>query len=153
MPTTPEESKKIISISKEYLSQDKLIELFTRLDEEVGKTSFNDSVKQSLAAMRILVDPPFHPSRYLKTALVMVVILHMLLIVGIVVSFIILPFFTPWYIALPLCTFIWFFSTSRIDCKITNLENSIREKLRMKKIGGFLGHYLLRPIKKKYAKK
>jgi hypothetical protein len=73
----------------------------------------------------------------------------MLLVFGMVASFFILPFMEPPWVSLPLCVFIWYFSTSRIECKLTALENNLRGRLGMKKIGGFVGHYFIRPFKKK----
>jgi hypothetical protein len=86
---------------------------------------------------------------WVRPALWLLVALHTMLVFGIVASFFILPFYEPWYVALPLCTFIWFFSTSRIECKLTALENELRGRLGMKKIGGFVGHYFFRPFKRK----
>jgi hypothetical protein len=78
---------------------------------------------------------------------------HIALVIGVLAAFFVLPFYEPWYVALPLMTFIWFFSTTRVECKLTNAENELRGKLGMKKIGGFVGHYFIRPIKKIKRKK
>ena len=56
MPTTQEEAAKIIEISQEFMSFDKLAELYKRLDEEVGKKSDNDSLKTSLQMMRAFME-------------------------------------------------------------------------------------------------
>ena len=82
----------------------------------------------------------------LNTAFILIVTLHMILVIGIVTSFLVLPFKEPWYTALPLMVFIWFFSTSNVKCKLTMLENHIRKKIGKKRIGGFVGHYILKPI-------
>lgn len=149
MPTTRDEAKRIVSISEEYISYDKLVQLFIRLDDEVGKKTTNDSLKQSLAMMRVLVDPPLAPPPFwLKPALWLLVTVHYLLVIGIILSFLILPFAAPWYIALPLCAFIWFFASSRVECKLTDLENEMRRKLGMRRIGGFVGHYFIKPVKR-----
>lgn len=149
MPTTQDEATRILAITQEYLPLEKMTELFTRLDEEVGKTTTNDSLKQSLMMMRALVTPKKPPSIWMWMAFYVLVFIHIILVLGIVISFFTLPFFAPWYVALPLCTFIWFFSTTKnIGCKLTELENHLRVKLGLKKIGGFVGHYFLRPAKK-----
>lgn len=142
-----DEAQKIITLSQKHLSLEKTKELFIALDEEVGKTSSNQSVKELLEAARLIVDPPLIVPFYLWFAFVGLVVVHMLLVIGIVASFFILPFYMPWYVALPTMVFIWFFSTSKIDCKLTNLENDIRVKLGMKRIGGFVGNYVLKPAR------
>ena len=35
-----------------------------------------------------------------------------------------------------------------LDCPLTNLENHLRKKLGMKRIGGFVGHYFIKPIRR-----
>jgi hypothetical protein len=149
MPTSQDEAKRIVEISQEYIPLDKMTQLFIRLDEEVGKHTANDSLKQSLRMMRLLVDPPLAPPPlWLRPAFWLLVAIHFVLVVGMAASFLILPFYAPWYVALPLCAFIWFFATSRVDCKLTDLENLMRRRLGMKRIGGFVGHYMLKPAKK-----
>lgn len=149
MPTTNNEAENILKISKEYILPEEMKKLFIKLDEEVGKTTDNDSLKKSLSMMREMVDiKPIPPKWYLKYFLYSVIIIHFGLVAAVAMSFLILPFKTNWYIALPIMTFIWFFSTNRVDCKITNLENNLRQKLGMPRIGAFVGHYFLKPIKR-----
>tara|TARA_Y100001951_G_scaffold84804_1_gene74409 strand:+ start:60 stop:464 length:405 start_codon:yes stop_codon:yes gene_type:complete len=77
-----------------------------------------------------------------------IVALHMFVIIGNVLAFFISPFLAPWYEALPICSFILLISFSQeLKCPLTRLENSIRVKLGKKRIGGFIGHYFLRPVK------
>ena len=65
--------------------------------------------------------------------------------------------YTPWYIALPLCTFIGVISFSRvIDCPLTRAENKLRRKLGLPQIGGFIKHYFIKPyvrFKSKHKKR
>jgi hypothetical protein len=148
MPTTQEEAATILKISHEYFPAEKLKELFTRLDEEVGKKTENDSLKKSLQMMRMLVDPPMPPPPlWLWGAFYSLVITHFVLVIAEIASFFALPFLADWYIAIPSMTFLFFFTTSRNDCQLTNLENLMRRRLGMKRIGGFVGHYCVRPIK------
>lgn len=154
MPTTRDEAAKIVSISQEYLPLEKMRELFVRLDEEVGKHTDNDSLKQSLRMMRLLVDPPHEPPpAWVSLAFYLLVFFHMAVVLGVVCSFLILPFKSDWYIALPLMTFVFFFATTRVDCQLTNLENKLRQRMGKKKIGGFVGHYFFRPAKYAWARK
>ena len=154
MPTTQEEASKIASLSIEYFPIDKLAELFIKLDDEVGKKTNNDSLKVSLQMMRGLMEShadnikQLPPPNWMFPAFCGLVFVHAMIVIGMAFSFLILPFLAPWYVALPLCTFIWFFSSNQIDCKLTALENNMRRQLGMKRIGGFVGHYFLKPIKK-----
>ena len=76
-----------------------------------------------------------------------VVIIHLILIVVNIVSLLILPFFTPWYIAIPLMTFIVRATFSRDRCILTDLENSIRKSMGLKEIR-FIKNYIMQPSKK-----
>tara|TARA_R100000306_G_scaffold62289_1_gene68232 strand:+ start:2818 stop:3084 length:267 start_codon:yes stop_codon:yes gene_type:complete len=79
----------------------------------------------------------------------LLVIFHMWVVIGNLCSFFVVPFLTPWYIALPICSFIFLVSFSKeIKCPLTNWENAIRMKLGKKKIGGFIGYYVVKPIRK-----
>lgn len=155
MPTTvQEEASRIVSVAQSFIPQEKLTELLIKLDEEIGKKSENDLTKQFLATLRSIVDKPLPPApMWLWTVFYSLVILHILLVTMVFGSFFVLPFLSPWYIAIPCMTFIWFFSTTRVDCQLTNLENFMRKKLGLKKIGGFVGHYFAKPIKLLWQKK
>jgi hypothetical protein len=143
-----DDAAKIVAVCEEFIEKDKLVEFFTKLDEEIGKKTNNESVKKTLSMLRAYITPPETKKPfYLWLAFYSLVTGHLLLVIGIIVAFLILPFCADWYIALPLMTFIFFFSTTRIECQLTNLENVLRQKLGMKRIGGFVGHYIMRPFK------
>ena len=147
MPTIREEATKIVSIIQGY-NQEKTKELIIKLDEEVGKKSEIASVKEFLSHLRKVVDKPLPPpSIWLWVAFYALVTFHILIVSGVTISFFVLPFLAPWYIAIPCMTFVWFFSTTRVDCQLTNLENHLRKELGLKRIGGFVGHYFVKPIK------
>ena len=83
-----------------------------------------------------------------------IVTLHILVVLGNSLAFFITPFLTPWYEALPICSFILLISFSQeLKCPLTRLENSIRVKIGKKRIGGFVGHYFVRPVKSYFGKK
>jgi hypothetical protein len=54
MPTTNVEAQQIAKIVREYISVDVARELFKRLDEEVGAHSDNESLRHSLAMLRLM---------------------------------------------------------------------------------------------------
>lgn len=144
-----DDSLSIVTLALTYLTEEKLTELFIKLDEEIGKKSDNEITKTFLSNLRNVVDKPIPKAPlWLWISFYVLVVLHIILVIGVFSSFFILPIYTSWYIALPVMTFIWFFSTTRVECQLTNLENAIRKKLGMKKIGGFVGFYFMRPIKR-----
>lgn len=77
-----------------------------------------------------------------------VVVIHFVLLIANILAFIILPFVEPWYISIPINTFLFFFVTNPVKCKVTELENYLRQKLGMKRIGGFVSFYIVKPIKR-----
>lgn len=82
-----------------------------------------------------------------KILLYIVIIFHFCILFGNTLAFFILPFKTQWYIACPICSYIVWMTFSRVaDCPITKLENVLRRKLNYKLIGGFIGHYILKPL-------
>ena len=111
----------------------------------------------------------FLPSEPLKNIkLLLVVLLHHAVVIGNFSAFFILAFqgFTPygfpWYVALPLCSFIVLVSFSKVlDCPMTRYENKLRREIGKQEIRGFMKHYIIRPYarfrynlkKKKKAKK
>lgn len=154
MPTSvQEEASRIVSLVQNFIPQEKLTELLIKLDEEIGKKSENETTKQFLSTLRSIVDKPLPPAPlWLWSAFYSLVVFHIILVILVIISFFVLPFLSPWYIAVPCMTFIWFFSTTKVDCQLTNLENFIRKKLGMKRIGGFVGHYFLKPLKLLYLR-
>ncbi len=137
---TNQKALRLLEISKEYLPKDKLKEFIARLDREY---TTNDTFKQSL---KTLLEPPKKP-KWVALVFYTLVVTHFTLVCGVGVSFLLLPFLAPWYIALPLMVFIWFFGTTKVECKLTDTENYLRKQLGMKPIGGFVGHYFRKPTK------
>jgi hypothetical protein len=77
-----------------------------------------------------------------------IIVGHAVVIVGNIVSIFILPFFAPWYIALPIITLLINLMFGATDCPLTRLENRVRRRLGMKEIKYFVGHYFVWPLKK-----
>lgn len=73
----------------------------------------------------------------------LLVFIHIIVVLCNVAAFFVLPFSEPWYVALPLCSFLLLLSFSRDQCPLTRLENKLRRKLGLTPIRGFIGHYLL----------
>lgn len=70
------------------------------------------------------------------------VLFHMFVVIGNLIAFLSLPFLQPWYVALPLCTFIFWISLTRgVECPLTRFENYLRKEMQVKPIKGFMKHY------------
>ena len=86
---------------------------------------------------------------FLKLILLNLIIAHWVVIIGNLLAFLVLPFAEKWYVALPLMSYIGLLTFSAVlDCPITKLENRIRKHIDLPQISGFIGHYLLKPLKK-----
>jgi hypothetical protein len=84
---------------------------------------------------------------WLWPVLVAVIVLHMGLVLSVVASVFMLALKQPWYICVPLCLFVYSYCTSPVKCVLTELENYLRLRLGINRIGGFVGHYFIRPVK------
>ena len=157
MPTH-DEAKRIAEISQHYLGLEDLKDLLVKLEDEVGKPSDSEALRHSLHTLRVTLDehfPGVHKTKapfWLQAAFLALVIVHAMLVIGLVFAFFIIPFVTHLAVAIACDTFIWFFCTSQVDCKLTNLENKMRQRMGMKRIGGFVGHYFMRPVKRMLTK-
>ena len=95
----------------------------------------------------------FLPSEPLKNLkLLIVVLFHHAVVIGNFSAFFILavqgftPWGFPWYVALPLCTFITLVTFSKVlDCPMTRYENKLRVEVGKPEIRGFVKHYIMRP--------
>lgn len=103
---------------------------------------------------------PRQPLLHIK--LTLWVLLHWCVVIGNFLAFFILiaqglnpEQIIPWYVALPLCTFIGVVSFSRVlDCPLTAMENKLRAKAGLPPIKAFIKHYFIRPyVKIRYKRK
>jgi hypothetical protein len=153
VPTTDKEAQQIGKILSEYLDQDEARVLFERLDDEVGKYTDNNSLRESLSMLRLL-----HLSSVPKVdlwrslGLSALVTFHVAVIVVNITAFFVLPFMYPLWIWVPLNSFILTVTFTREQCPLTRLENEIRAGLGKKRIGGFMGHYFIRPTRRFFAR-
>jgi hypothetical protein len=150
MPTSQEEAFSIVEILDEYLDENQARELTARLEQEIGQKTDNDSLKVSLTMLKALYSKRPKKIDYLKKGLLYSVILfHAFVIMVNILAFFILPFYYPLWVWMPLNSFILTVTFTREICPLTRVENYIRTSLGMSRIGGFLGHYLVQPIKRR----
>ena len=149
MPTSNEEARQIVEIINDYVSQEEAEELTARLEQEIGRGTDNESLRVSLEMLKALYATSSRPKQYGKRAVLSFVIaLHLTVVVINCVSFFVLPFlYSPW-IWVPLNSFILTVTFAPPGaCPLTRLENKLRQRLDLPRIGGFLGHYIVKPIR------
>lgn len=78
---------------------------------------------------------------FVQLFLSVVVAFHSLVWVGLAISFCVLPFLAPLYVALPCMSFILVQATTTEACPVTRLENYMRAKLGWPTIAKFGPHY------------
>jgi hypothetical protein len=77
-------------------------------------------------------------------ALCVTVVAHYIVFFANGAAVVILPFCQPWYVSIPLVTFLFNLGTNNWNCPLTVLENWIRvKKLGMPKIKSFMATYIL----------
>ena len=150
MPTSVEEANSIMEIMDDFLDADDARELTARLEHEVGQGTDNDSLKVSLEMLKELYKDKTGSRKkdlYKKTCLYSLIAFHSFAVTVNIIAFFVLPFLYPLLVWMPLNSFILTVTFTREICPLTRLENYIRTSLGMPRIGGFLGHYAVRPIK------
>jgi hypothetical protein len=148
MPTSIDEARRITNIINTYVSTDQARIIATRLEEEVGRTTQNESLRISLGMLRELYEKNHIISvthRIAWASLIIVVGFHMLVIMGMAVSFFTIPFYTPWYISIPLETLIINLLFSPVSCPLTRLESRLRRSLGLPEVRFFVRYYFFRP--------
>ena len=139
-----------MEIMDDFLDADDARELTARLEHEVGQGTDNDSLKVSLEMLKELYkDRTGSKKKELakKISLYSLITFHCFVVTVNIVAFFILPFLYPLLVWMPLNSFILTVTFTREICPLTRLENYIRTSLDMPRIGGFLGHYAVRPVK------
>lgn len=142
--------EKIVELIRDHTTQEKFNELVIKLNELNNQNTTNEETKAFIAMFHPFSKStvPITPAPlWLWFAFYTLVIVHIGIVLAFITSFFVLPILAPWYIAVPCMTFIWFFSTTQVNCQLTNLENIMRRRLGLRRIGGFMGFYFLRPVK------
>ena len=87
-----------------------------------------------------------------RILLVALVVLHLAVIFVNLAAFFLVPFMSCFFdipfwfsvfITVPIQSIVVFLAFNRNPCPLTVWENAIREKLNLRKIGGFIGHYII----------
>lgn len=85
-----------------------------------------------------------------KIILYTIIVLHWIFLIGTGISIPLIILCEPFYISLPLCAWIMHLTFSRVlDCPWTRLENIYRSKCGIPEIKTFLGHYIVKPYRRR----
>lgn len=83
-----------------------------------------------------------------RVLLILLVTFHIIIVFINLAAIFILPFYTPWYISVPLISFLIRLATVERECPLTALENLLRKQLGMRPINTFIGHYFVKHFRR-----
>lgn len=80
----------------------------------------------------------------------LLVVFHFIMLVGNILAPPFLLLLTPWYVSIPLVSFLvnLIFNAAFKTCPLTTAENLLRSRTGRRPIRGFVGHYILLPLRK-----
>ena len=143
------EIESIVEILDDFLEEDKARELVARLEQEIGQKSSDKHLKSRLSSLKGFYEKRPLKKEHLKYAFLYAVItFHMFVIAVNVAAFFLLPFLYPLWVWMPVNSFILTVTFTREVCPLTRLENYLRTSLGMSRIGGFIGHYFVKPLRR-----
>lgn len=142
---------KLSDILNEFLDEDQAREFTSKIEQEVAQKTDDKTLRALLETLSSLYTvKPSRKEHLKKLVLTLLVAFHMFVIVINLVAFFILPFLYPLLVWMPLNSFILTVTFTREICPLTRLENYMRTSIGMPRIGGFIGHYFVRPTKRAY---
>lgn len=86
----------------------------------------------------------------MTVALRLLVTAHAAIIVGNIAALFVLPFMAPWYVSIPLMSWLANLMFTAQPCPLTKLEDRYRRHLGLPEVKHFMGHYFVWPLKKKF---
>ena len=149
MPLSPsKEMQGIMEILDDFLEEKEARELVARLEQEIGDKSEDKDLKKRLTALREFYQRrPIRKEHFKLMFLYSVIGFHFFVIFVNIIAFFLLPFLYPLWVWMPVNSFILTVTFTREVCPLTRLENYLRPALGMSRIGGFIGHYLVKPVR------
>ena len=161
MPMTTEESRATVEIMLRYLSPREARAWALDMWHEVGEKTDNSSVRETLDSIRQLAESQQLPNlaKRIYAGWLIVFVTHWAIALGNLAgcSWLLVcavtSFEAPdWAVALPLATFVvWTLSSRAYDCPLTVLEDKYRGHYGLPSVKAFLGHYLVRPIRRAWS--
>lgn len=143
--------QKLSEILNQFLDEDQAREFTSKIEQEVAQKTDDKRLRSLLETLSSLYNiKPKRKEYAKKTVLILLIAFHMC-VVGInITAFFILPFLHPLWIWMPINSFILTVTFTREICPLTKLENYLRTSLGLPRIGGFIGHYFVRPVRRAY---
>lgn len=139
----------VMEILDDFLEEKQARELVARLEQEIGDKSDDKDLKKRLKALRQFYERrPIRKEHFKLIFLYSVISFHFFVIFVNVLAFFLLPFIYPLWVWMPLNSFILTVTFTREVCPLTRLENYLRTSLGMSRIGGFIGHYMVKPFRR-----
>jgi hypothetical protein len=80
----------------------------------------------------------------IKTLIALVVSFHLFIIFVNMAAIFYLAANEPWYVSVPLISFLIRLATVERECPLTIVENWLREKAGKRKVRTFIGHYIVK---------
>jgi hypothetical protein len=148
---THSDTNSIVEILDEFLDEDQARELAARLEHEIGGKTDSKSLKYLLYRLNLAYsERPLRAEQLKRCLLYALIVFHLFVVFVNIAAFFITPFLCPIWVWMPINSFIITVTFTRQVCPLTKLENYLRTSIGMPRIGGFVGHYIVRPVKKIY---
>jgi hypothetical protein len=139
----------IVEILDDFLEEKEARELVARLEQEIGQKSKDEHLKSRLSSLKRFYEKRPLKKEHLKYAFLYVTITFHMFVIGVnIAAFFLLPFLYPLWVWMPVNSFILTVTFTREVCPLTRLENYLRTSLGMSRIGGFIGHYFVKPFRR-----
>lgn len=163
MPTTAQEADKIILLCNKYgLQQQQLLLLTKDLHEQVGMSSNNGSVRETMRMlyeraidMSRLAEPKASPKdlwsielgqNVWMTLWYCVVVGHVCIWAALLLSCLLTIIYQPLHLTVPVTIFCLYLLTTNTMCPITYWENAVRRRLGWEEVGHFTHWYVICPL-------
>jgi hypothetical protein len=144
-----QEMESIAEILDDFLEEEQARELVSRLEQEIGQKSSDVHLRSRLKSLKAFYAKRPIKKEHLKYALLyMIISFHVFVICVNLTAFFILPFLYPLWVWMPMNSFILTVTFTREVCPLTRFENYLRTSLGLNRIGGFIGHYFVKPIRR-----
>ena len=143
--------QKLSEILNEFLDENQAREFTSKVEQEIARKTDDKTLRTLLQTLNSLYTiKPKRREYFKKSILALVVVVHMFVVVINISAFFVLPFLYPLWMWMPVNSFILTVTFTREACPLTRLENYLRTSLGMRRIGGFIGHYVVKPARKGY---
>ena len=143
------EVESIAEILDDFLEEEQARELIGRLEQEIGQKSSDVHLRSRLRSLKSFYAKRPIKKEHLKYGLLYLIVSFHIFVIGVnLTAFFVLPFLYPLWVWMPMNSFILTVTFTREVCPLTRVENHLRTSLGLSRIGGFIGHYFVRPVRR-----